>query len=72
MTWSAVTRRFLAGLIVMVGTAQAQSSAGDAALAERGAYLLRAAGCVTCHTADSGDAPVLAGGRAIGSPVGTF
>lgn len=39
--------------------------------AQRGAYVLRMAGCVTCHTRDGGGA-YLAGGRALTSPFGTF
>ena len=39
---------------------------------ERGEYLIHAGGCVDCHTADTDDATVLAGGRAIESPFGTF
>lgn len=37
----------------------------------RGEYVLRMAGCVTCHTKGD-DGPFLAGGRAIESPYGTF
>lgn len=37
---------------------------------ERGEYVLRMGGCVTCHTAKDG--PFLAGGRALQSPYGTF
>jgi len=36
----------------------------------RGAYLLRAAGCTSCHTAEGGKP--LAGGRALETPFGTF
>jgi mono/diheme cytochrome c family protein len=35
-----------------------------------GEYVLRAGGCVSCHTAEDGE--FLAGGRAIESPYGTF
>lgn len=38
----------------------------------RGAYVLRAANCVTCHTAPEDDAAPLAGGRALETPFGTF
>lgn len=37
---------------------------------ERGAYVLRMGGCVTCHSAEEG--PFLAGGRPLESPYGTF
>src|SRR6266446_1350081 len=48
-------------------------SAGAAAEGEnvaRGEYLVRAGGCVSCHTAAGG--PKLAGGRALATPFGTF
>jgi mono/diheme cytochrome c family protein len=59
----------LAVFAVMV---HGQAATDEAGLVERGAYVLRAAGCVTCHTADEEGAPFLAGGRAIESPFGTF
>ncbi len=39
---------------------------------ERGAYLVRAAGCIACHTDDKGGGAALAGGRALKTPFGTF
>jgi len=39
---------------------------------EKGEYLLHAAGCISCHTADEDDAVPLAGGRALETPFGTF
>jgi mono/diheme cytochrome c family protein len=39
--------------------------------AERGAYVLRLAGCATCHTAPK-DGKFLAGGRELKSPFGSF
>ncbi len=47
----------------------ARSEAADAA---RGEYLVRAAGCINCHTEKDGKGAFMAGGRAIGSPYGTF
>ncbi len=38
---------------------------------ERGEYLVRAGGCITCHTQREGGRP-LAGGRALQTPFGTF
>lgn len=38
----------------------------------RGAYLIRAAGCVACHTDVKGAGPALAGGRGLKTPFGTF
>ena len=39
---------------------------------ERGAYLVRAAGCVACHTDKKAGGAPLAGGRALKTPFGTF
>ena len=47
-------------------------AAADPATVERGAYLLRAAGCVACHTDDKGRKIFLAGGKALKTPFGTF
>ena len=38
----------------------------------RGEYLLRAGGCVACHTDTAGKGPELAGGRAFKTPFGVF
>jgi mono/diheme cytochrome c family protein len=38
---------------------------------DRGAYLVQAAGCISCHI-DEDAAPALAGGRELHSPFGTF
>jgi len=38
----------------------------------RGEYVLRLGGCVTCHTDEKNGGAFLAGGRALGSPFGTF
>ena len=47
-------------------------SSADPGMAERGAYVVRAAGCVTCHwDRKHGGAP-FAGGLALPSPFGTF
>jgi mono/diheme cytochrome c family protein len=45
-------------------------SSRDAGMLERGAYVFRIAGCVTCHTAKGG--VPFAGGRALETPFGTF
>ena len=39
---------------------------------ERGAYLLHAGGCISCHTADEDEAKPLAGGHALETAFGTF
>jgi mono/diheme cytochrome c family protein len=50
----------------------AQTTADVEGLRARGAYVLRASGCVTCHTDEENDGQVLAGGRALETPFGTF
>ena len=57
------------GLLCMVSQAWAQ--AGESPV-ERGRYLIRAAGCVGCHTDVKGEGPELAGGRPFKTPYGTF
>jgi mono/diheme cytochrome c family protein len=54
------------------GTAQSSEDAGASEQVRQGEYLLRAGGCVSCHTEKTDGAPFLAGGRAIESPFGTF
>jgi mono/diheme cytochrome c family protein len=68
-----------AAALVVVGTlsahAQAKQSAQppDPAAVQRGAYLLTAANCASCHTLPgSGSAHQLAGGRALPTPFGVF
>jgi mono/diheme cytochrome c family protein len=39
---------------------------------ERGAYVLRMGGCVSCHTDSKGGGAFLAGGRPLATPFGTF
>ena len=39
---------------------------------KRGEYLIKAAGCVGCHTADGKESVPFAGGRALKTPFGTF
>jgi mono/diheme cytochrome c family protein len=40
--------------------------------AERGAYLITAAGCLSCHTDTENDGPAFAGGHRLESPYGIF
>ena len=40
--------------------------------AKRGEYLIKAGGCLGCHTEDRKDAAPFAGGRALKTPFGTF
>ena len=50
----------------------AETTGGVERLRERGAYVLRASGCVACHTDEENDGQFLAGGRALETPFGTF
>lgn len=54
-------------LLALPGAAVA---ADEPVSVERGAYLVRAAGCISCHTAKDG--PPLAGGLALKTPFGTY
>lgn len=48
------------------------SRADDVSLIAQGEYVLRAAGCVACHTDSENKGPLLAGGRAFHTPQGVF
>ena len=62
----------LLALALCLGAVPATSRAGEAEAVARGGYLLRAAGCVSCHTDEKGGGAFLAGGRALKTPYGTF
>ena len=47
-------------------------SSANAGMAERGAYLVRAGGCVSCHTDKKSGGEPFAGGVALRTPFGTF
>jgi mono/diheme cytochrome c family protein len=61
-------RAFRVGVLLVLFVVLTASPAASDELLERGQYIFFAAGCIACHTADL----PLAGGRAIGSPFGTF
>lgn len=67
-----VTATLLALYIGLLGAVPSLADDGASEQLREGEYLLRAGGCVSCHTDKADDAPFLAGGRAIESPVGTF
>ncbi|MDH3531605.1 MAG: cytochrome c [Gammaproteobacteria bacterium] len=63
--------------LCLVAIAAALLLAGGSAVAQedavaRGAYLVRAGGCIDCHTEDRDGAVPLAGDRKLESPFGTF
>ena len=53
-------------------TIPAGVSSANAGMAERGAYLVRAAGCQACHWDKANGGEPFAGGRALKTPFGTF
>ena len=57
-------------LLYWLGPAMAAETASSAT--SRGAYLIRAAGCIGCHTDVKGGGPPLAGGRGLTTPFGIF
>ena len=61
----------LALAIVMPLRVPAPSTSAPSPDVERGAYLVQAAGCISCHI-DEDAAPSLSGGRELHSPFGTF
>ncbi len=61
----------LATLLLLSPAGQDAALAASAGNAERGAYILRVAGCGSCHTAPKGG-QFLAGGRELKSPFGSF
>jgi mono/diheme cytochrome c family protein len=67
---SAFWRQLVAASLAVTPLMPGALAATDGDAVARGQYLVRAGGCVSCHTA-SGDQP-FAGGRALATPFGTF
>ncbi|MFA5123806.1 c-type cytochrome, partial [Zavarzinia sp.] len=63
-------RRLLLSAAAALLLAAAGPAAADDEAVTRGAYLVRAGGCMACHTAKGGTP--FAGGRAMATPFGTF
>ena len=61
-------RAALCGLVALVVASGAAHATDDAVT--RGEYLVHAGGCISCHTVPGGTK--FAGGRALGTPFGTF
>jgi mono/diheme cytochrome c family protein len=69
--WSATVALLVLGMAFhAAGLTAADDGVSEQVL--KGEYLLRAGGCVACHTEKAPDAPFLAGGRVIESPFGRF
>lgn len=64
--------RHAGAVLVLLGAAGVAGAAPSAAELARGEYLVAAAGCGSCHTADRPGAVPFAGGRALPTPFGTF
>jgi len=62
----------LAGVLAYLLVVWLPSAAADDDIVKRGAYVTRAAGCVSCHTDKKGKGALFAGGRALETPFGTF
>jgi mono/diheme cytochrome c family protein len=63
-------RGFLAVTVAFMSLTTVMSAAADEDAIEQGEYLVRAGGCISCHTAAGGQP--FAGGRALATPFGTF
>jgi len=67
LAWHSVACAGVSGaVLVLAGPAEAQSAQAAAAQIERGAYVARAAGCMSCHGED------LSGGYRVETPMGAI
>jgi mono/diheme cytochrome c family protein len=55
--------------LVVIPEGMSSQSAG---MVERGAYLIRAGGCISCHSDKKHAGALLAGGRELETPFGVF
>ena len=63
-------RQSIAAALALTLLTRAIPAAAEEGAVTRGEYLVRAGGCFSCHTAAGGQ--MLAGGRALATPFGTF
>lgn len=68
----AVATAVLVAIGAVAGFATPGLARADQAAVARGAYVVRAAGCLVCHTDAKNKGAPLAGGRALSTPFGTF
>jgi len=61
-----------AALVLALALLAAAAARADQAQLDRGAYLFSAADCGACHTNVKEKGPLLAGGRPLNTPFGTF
>jgi mono/diheme cytochrome c family protein len=66
------TRSVATAAALVVAALLAWPAAADQAQIDRGAYIFTAADCAGCHTDVKAKGPLLAGGRALKTPFGTF
>jgi mono/diheme cytochrome c family protein len=59
-------------LTVAAAALLVRSASADQAQLDRGAYIFTAADCASCHTNVKANGPLLAGGRPLKTPFGTF
>ena len=59
-------------LTCLIAIYSLSSSAASIDIVKRGAYIVRAAGCISCHTDKKGKGKPFAGGRALKTPFGTY
>ena len=64
--------KFVLMLLAALGLPGLWSGSAQAQSAERGAYVFAAAGCAGCHTDIENKGQLLAGGRALETPFGTY
>ena len=62
----------MTALILAAAVPASTAAAEDADLIARGEHVFRAANCQSCHTDVKNKGPLLAGGRALKTPFGTF
>lgn len=61
-----------AAVVIALAALHAPSARADEGSIARGEYVFRSAGCISCHTDKKNDGPLLAGGRELETPFGTF
>ena len=62
----------MVGGLTFAGGIRGASAADAPGNAERGAYVIRLGGCISCHTDTKKKGPLLAGGVGLKTPYGTF
>ena len=58
--------------VALLTAGASERSYADVSTVERGGYLVRAAGCISCHTDKKGNGAPFAGGRGLKTPFGIY